>query len=335
MIDLRFIHPEPEEDAPSRASRRVRWEMALLQVLDTPALLLGLILTGFFIAVSIDAVLTFGPHLGTMYSRFTWATGIYPPGPSAAHPFGVEYILGVDEATTLFQATPWDVALVAGITVPAALLGVALGAASGGGNRLATAIVVTGGDLLISIPAPFLVILIFLGVARFLVPAEYLWVFGLAFIAILWPYHARAVHARAVIVSQQKYVESAWAAGASRRWIVRRHILPNSFTPILAQIPVDVASIFFVLTAFPYVGCLGGGGASSAFAIVSPLPSRNFPEWGWLAANGACYGFSPIPGASDFWWMYTFPILVIALFCVAVLLLCDGLSEYVARRVRQ
>jgi peptide/nickel transport system permease protein len=177
------------------------------------------------------------------------------------------------------------------------------------------------------------VILIFLGVSRFLYPSEYLWVFGIAFVAILWPYHARVVHQRAVIVAQEKYVEAARAAGATRAWVVRRHILPNSFTPVLAQIPVDVASIFFVLTAFPYAACLGGGG-STAFAIASPLPSRSFPEWGWLAANGACYGYSVLL-VTDWWWMYLFPILMIVLLSGTVMLLCDGLDRFVTQNVRR
>jgi peptide/nickel transport system permease protein len=325
--------PTPDEPV-APPSSWARFQRVGLELLDTPTLLLGLALAVFFVVASLDAVVTFGSHLDVMYTRLTWATGAYPPGPSAAHPFGVMDILGVDEATAIFQATPWDVTLVAGITLPAALLGLFLGSAAGAGNRVATALVITGGDLLLSIPAPFLVILIFLSLSRFLYPAQYLWVFAIAFVAILWPYHARVVRQRAIIVGQEKYVEAARAAGASRGWVVRRHILPNSFTPVLAQIPVDVASIFFVLTAFPYAGCLGGGGVSSAFSIASPLPSRVFPEWGWLAANGACYGYSVV-FAANFWWMYLFPIAVIALFSGTILLLCDGLDRFVTHSDRR
>lgn len=328
VVDLEESPPAPEP------SPWVRVRRVGLQLLDTPTLMLGLVLAGFFVVVSVDAVLTFGSHLGTMYTSFTWATGAYPPGPSAAHPFGVAYIIGVDEATALFQATPWDVALVAGITVPSAVVGLFLGSEAGAGNRLASGVVVTGGDLVFSIPAPFLVVLVFLSLSRFLYPPEYLWVFAAAFIAILWPYHARVVRQRALIVGQEKYVEAARASGASRGWIVRRHILPNSFVPVLAQIPVDVASIFFVLTAFPFATCLGGGGIGTSFAIASPLPSRSFPEWGWLAANGACYGYS-IVSAANFWWMYVFPIAAIALFSGMVMLLCDGVDRFVQRSVRR
>lgn len=307
-----------------------------LQMLDTPTLLLGLALAAFFITVAAESVATFGPHLDTMYSRIDWANppSAFPPGPSASHPFGVMDVLGVDEATALYQATPWDVSLVAGISVPAAVLGLLLGSAAGAGNRWASGLVVTGGDLVFSIPAPFLAILLFLSLSRFLQPGEYLWVFAIGFIAILWPYHARVVLQRALVVVRENYVESARAAGASRRWIMRRHVLPNSFLPVLAQVPVDVASVFFVLTAFPYANCLGGGGVGSAFGIASPLPSRAFPEWGWLAANGVCYGYSVL-FASNFWWMYLFPIAVIALFSGTVMLLCDGVERFVERSVRR
>jgi peptide/nickel transport system permease protein len=319
--------PEPPPSAWARVHRTG------LELWDTPTLLAGLVLTAFFVGASLDAIGAFGPHLDTMYVRSSWALGAYPPGPSAAHPFGVMDILGVDEATAIFQATPWDLALVGGITLPSAFVGLFLGSEAGAGNRAATAVVVTGGDLVLSIPAPFLVVLVFLSLSRFLQPAQYLWLFGIAFVAILWPYHARIVRQRAVVVSRESYVESARAAGASRGWVVRRHILPNSYTSVLAQIPVDVGSVFFVLTAFPYANCLGGGGVGSAFGIASPLPSRAFPEWGWLAANGACYGYSPL-FAANFWWMYLFPIATIAAFSSTVLLLCDGLERFLERHHR-
>jgi peptide/nickel transport system permease protein len=328
------FNPPTIEEPVGPPTAWARFQRTGLQLLDTPTLLLGLALAVFFAVVSVDAVVTFGSHLDTMYTRFDWATGAYPPGPSAAHPFGVADVLGVDMATSLFQATPFDVVLITGITVPAALIGLLLGAIAGAGNRVASAVVVTGGDLVFSIPAPFLVILIFLSVSRFLYPSEYLWVFGIAFVAILWPYHARVVRQRAVIVGQESYVEAARAAGATRGWIVRRHILPNSFTPVLAQIPVDVASVFFVLTAFPYAACLGGGGIGAAFSIASPLPSRAFPEWGWLAANGACYGYSVL-FSTDWWWMYLFPIMMIAVFSGMIMLLCDGLDRFVTQSVRR
>ncbi|HLY77264.1 MAG TPA: ABC transporter permease subunit [Thermoplasmata archaeon] len=329
-----MTEPAPPPDLPPPPSAWRRVHRVGLQLLDTPALLLGLALAGFFVAVSLDAVLTFGPHLDTMYVRATWVSTIYPPGPSPTHPLGVMDGLGVDEATAMFQAAPWDITLVAGITFPAALLGLFLGSEAGAGNRIASALVVTGGDLVLTIPAPFLVVLVFLSLSRFLYPSQYLWVFGIAFVAILWPYHARGVRQQALIVAQESFVEAARAAGASRGWVTRRHILPNSFVPVLSQIPVDVASIFFVLTAFPYVSCLGGGGTASAFAITSPLPSRAFPEWGWLAANGACYGYAPI-FAANFWWMYLFPIAAIALFSAMVVLLCDGVARFVERSERQ
>ncbi len=317
----------PSERSPARR-RAARWTPAL----GIPSLVLGTGLLFFFVVVALAAVATFGPSLGTLSESFALANSDPPPGPSAAHPFGTMTVVGVDVLTALYQATPWDVGLVAGITLSSLAVGLFLGARAGAGGRASEVVVTTAGDLLASVPPAFLVVVLFLGLVRMIDPPEYLWVFGIAFIAILWPHHARAVRARALSVAQESYVEAARAQGASRWWVLRHHILPNSFGPVLAQTPVDVANIFFVLTAFPFLTCIGGGGGGSPFGLLSPLPSQQFPEWGWLAANGTCYGYS-ILASTDLWWMYVFPVATIVLFGAAITLTCDGLERFFFRWV--
>ena len=55
-----------------------------------------------------------------------------------------------------------------------------------------------------------------------------------------------------------------------------------------------------------------------------PAPSYRTPRVGArCTANGACYGYSPV-FAADFWSMFLFPIMMIALFSGTVMLLSDG-----------
>ena len=154
---------------------------------------------------------------------------------------------------------------------------------------------------------------------------DHLLVFGLLFGAILWPYYARPVRALALEVSRERYVEAARAAGASGRRLVARHVLPNSLAPIFAQAPIDVYTVFFVLTVFPFLGCF------SPIPTLSVLPTTAFPEWGNLLALGACHGWSVLGGVG-FWWMYTFPLAAIVVFGLGVSLLCDGAERYVSGR---
>ncbi|MCI4368543.1 MAG: ABC transporter permease subunit, partial [Thermoplasmata archaeon] len=243
------------------------------------------------------------------------------------HPFGILNGIGIDVMVGLVQATPIDLLLVGGTILCAVAIGVLLGSYGGYSRGLGDWLVTTTSDIVVGVPPFFFVLVLFLGIQPF-VPADWaLASFGLLFAAVLWPYYARPVRARAKLVSQAPYVEAARAAGAGDRQLLVRHVIPNSFYPVLAQVPVDVYNIFFVLTVFQFLGCFGGG-AKGFFLTLTPLPGPSFPEWGYLLALGACYGWSILPGLNH-WWMYTFPALTILLFGIAVTLTCDGIERLI------
>lgn len=288
----------------------------------------GLLLLAGFGVLALWAIVRFGAGLGTLVPSPGWSL-LYapPPGPSWAHWFGVDSWLGVDVFGALLQATPFDLGLVGGILVGAALLGVVLGALGGLLGGPVDLAVVGASDLLAGVPPFFFVLVLFLGVKPLLsAGTDPLPVFGLLFVLVLWPYYARPVRSLAQRAAAAPYAESARASGAGAGRILLRHVLPNSLAPAFAQLPVDVYNIFFVLTVFPFLGCFGGGGP---FAPISVTPGGTFPEWGSLLGYGACYGWSLSPSL-DAWWSYTFPALFIVLFGFGVMLLCDGLERHLA-----
>jgi peptide/nickel transport system permease protein len=275
-----------------------------------------------FCLVGIAAEIHFGSGLFTLSQNIKFASEITPPGPSAAHPFGVIGTLGVDGLTALWQATPIDLVLIGGSVLLAVGIGLLLGAYAGFKGGPIDLVVTFCTDLLTTVPPFFLVMVLFLGLQPFLKPASFLLVFGVLYAVVLWPYHARPVRARALQVSGETYVEAARAAGATDGRLLTRHVIPNSIFPVLAQIPVDVYSFLFVLTVFPFLHCFSG----SLFANLSPLPTTAYPEWGYLLGAGACYGWSPL-AQTNHWWMYAFPAAVVVLFGIAVALSCDGLER--------
>ena len=160
-------------------------------------------------------------------------------------------------------------------------------------------------------------------------------VFGL----VLWPTLARTVRDRARLVAHEPYVEASRASGASARQLLVRHVLPNSLGPVLAQVPLDVAPIFFVLGALPWFSncarfkLLPPPGELPPppylvpkLPVFSPLPSAAFPEWGYLLGIGTCEGFT-IPGGFSYWWTYVFPLLAILVLGLAIGLVCDGIER--------
>ena len=330
--------PEEEEDWVYTGRPHRHWGERLAR---SPEFVAGLVLlSGFAIAAAV-ALYLFGNSLFVLAGTSGPLGGAFrplnPAAPSSTHPFGVIWIAvtnpqtgtewsGYDLAAALLQATPIDLALVGGTIGGALLLGLYLGAAAGYDQHGRDATIVNAAYIIAAVPPFFLVFVLFYGVLEFLNPDQYLAVFGALFVLVLWPYYAIAVRARAQQIATEPYVEAARASGATRHQILWRHIIPNSFFPVFAQVPIDIYNIFFVLTVFPFLPCLN----PFLFGSLTPFPTTlPVPEWGYLLAKGACNTDSNILLNYGYWWMYTFPALVVVVFGIGVTMLCDGAERLV------
>jgi peptide/nickel transport system permease protein len=329
--------PGGEPMAPSFRRPRATLFERVASVGANAGLAVGIALLALYVLVAVVALARFGRRLNTLSSNPAWAYAFVAPGPSARHPFGTMRGLGVDVLQAIVQATPWDLALVGGILVASASIGLFLGARAGADRRgNLDAAITAWSDIVAGVPPFFLALVLFLGLQPFLSPADYLPIFGVVFVFVLWPYYARTVRIRARQVADETFVEAARASGAGSWRILRRHVLPNSLFPLFAQVPIDVYNIFFVLSAFPFFACftgLGSSGHSLVPVSQSPLPGPLFPEWGNLLAQGACWGWSILPSLNQ-WWSYAFPAAAIFGFGLAVTLLCDGLLRTREREYR-
>ncbi len=297
-----------------------------------------------YLVVALSAVIEFRGSLSTLATNPAWVPPYDLIGPSWSHPFGVLNGLGTDLFTAVWQATPWDLAIVFSILGLDASLGIFLGGWAGmrPGSRVDTAVTFVG-DSLGAVPAVFLVIVLFAGVAIAAPACANLELFVLLFGIVLWPACARTVRERARTISRESYVEAARASGSGDFRVLTRHILPYSLGPVLAQIPLDFGAIFFVLSVFTwFFNCQGPPSPPNplmppnpypipALPPFSPLPAINFPEWGNLLGVGACWGFT---GSSDtiYWWMILFPLLAILGLGLAIGLLCDGIDKWLRIR---
>ncbi|MCI4337737.1 MAG: ABC transporter permease subunit [Thermoplasmata archaeon] len=332
-----LVEPALAEPWSEESLRVLRGERALARrllgaLVRNPSLFAGVVLLGTFLGLGLAALVQYGTGVGTLAISYTWANSALPPGPSAAHPFGVMNVIGVDLASALYESIPWDLAIVGGILLLAAAVGTLVGSWAGYAHGALDWVVTSAVDLLLSVPPFFLVIILFVGLYNFVPVQDTLLLFVLLFAAVLWPYYARPVRARSESVTAEPYVEAARSAGASRWRTLLRHVLPNSLDPVFAQVPIDVYQVFFVLTVFPFLGCWNRTSPSHTFTWLTPLPTSTFPEWGNLLAQGVCYGL--VPGSStNLWWMYAFPALVLILFGVAVALTTDGLSAQFQSRM--
>jgi peptide/nickel transport system permease protein len=310
-----------------RPGQELRW--FLRRFVGNPTLLAGVAVLLGYLGVAVGAVAYYGGNLTNPPFRATWAEDLPPPGPSFAHPFGIMSGLGVDVFSEVVRAFPVDLGLVALSLGLAGTVGVVLGAYAGVRGGAPDFWITFAADVEAGMPPFFFVIVLYLGVELLLPPATRLYAFPLLFGAVLWPYYARPVRAVAKQVATEPFVESSRAAGGTPGHILRRHIIPNALYPALAQVPVDLYSIFFVLTVFPYLTCSSGG----LYGLLTPLPNPFFPEWGSLLAQGTCYGFS-IASPPGYWWMYAFPAAAIVGLGFGVTLTCDGIDRWLSTRRR-
>lgn len=120
-----------------------------------------------------------------------------------------------------------------------------------------------------------------------------------------WSTMARVVRAQTLSARQEPYVEAARALGVPTGGILRRHILPNVLSPLLAVATYEVSRLVLTESALSFLG-LG----------VSP-PAVT---WGGMIGDGRNFIY-------DAWWTAVVPGLMIAILVFALNFVGDGLRD--------
>jgi peptide/nickel transport system permease protein len=153
----------------------------------------------------------------------------------------------------------------------------------------------------ITVPFPFFVLV--LSIVAVLGPGIENYFIALALVG--WVGYARLARAEAIVLRQAEFVLAARTMGFSHGYILLRHVLPNSLSPIVVYLMTDVTLVILFGAA---LGFLGMG--------VSPPAA----EWGVMIAEGQTY-------VSTAWWISFFPGLAMVLIGVGFALIGDGLAR--------
>jgi len=119
------------------------------------------------------------------------------------------------------------------------------------------------------------------------------------------PGYARVVRAAALTVRNQEYMEAIRAIGGSPMRQMLRHMLPNAIAPIIVQATFGMASAII-------------SGAALSFIGVGVTPPT--AEWGYMLNAGRQY-------IRNYWYIVTFPGLMIMITVFGLNLLGDGLRD--------
>jgi len=109
-------------------------------------------------------------------------------------------------------------------------------------------------------------------------------------IAIVYtPQYARLIRGDVLSVKEEEFVEAARGTGLSELKVLRKHVIPNAFTPVFVQATFHVATAIIFEASLSFLG----------LGVQPPTPT-----WGVLIADGRRY----LPSG---WWISTFPGLAI------------------------
>lgn len=307
------VGAEPEPETRSVESRVGAWN-TLSQLRGDPTALAGLaiisVVTVVALIASIDYYLleywlaeTFWTHpsrdpremkillppvgLENEFGQGTWA-----------HPLGTDH-RGRDIAVRLFYGT--RIAMLVGFvsTMIGLVGGTLVGSVAGYYGGWVDDALMRAVETLYAIPFLVLVIAFMAAFGRNLTYA----MIGVGIASI--PTFARLIRSRVVSVREAEYVAAARAAGVQTRWIILRHVVPNSFAPVLVQATLQIGLAILIVAGLSFLG----------FGAQPPTPS-----WGQML-NHSRESMLPNP------WFSVWPGLAILFTVVGFNLLGDGLRD--------
>ncbi len=225
------------------------------------------------------------------------AERLAPPGPE--HLFGTDGF-GRDVFSRVVHGTRASV-LVGILAVSfASVIGVTVGLASGYAGGKVDLVLQRGVDVFLGFPflALALVIIVALRPSALSV--------ALAIGVAQAPLVARVARAAAMAIRTEDYILAARSGGAGPVRIVFRHVLPNSLSPILAQVT-------------GYLGAAMAAEATLSFLGLGTPPP--FPSWGGMLQEGARQYLETGP------WIAAFPGLALSLAVMSFALLGDAVRD--------
>jgi oligopeptide transport system permease protein len=120
-----------------------------------------------------------------------------------------------------------------------------------------------------------------------------------------WVTMARLVRGVMLANREQEYIKASRVAGGGSGYIIIRHMLPNSLTPIVVALTFGIPQAIFIEASLSFVGV----------GIRPPQPS-----WGQMVGTGQQY-------IQSVQHLMLFPCLAIALTMLAFTFLGDGLRD--------
>lgn len=262
-----------------------------------------LVFTGGLIVTSIIIMSLIAPFLTEFDPTVPVADPLLSPSPK--HPLGTNN-LGYDMFSRILYGGRTVLYIVLLSTLMSMIAGVSLGLVSGyyGGykDRVLTLVM----DSIYSFPDIILAIAISIALG----PGIYNAAIAIAVVYI--PTYFRMVRGQALVLREQGYVVAAHMLGAKDWWIMIRYILPNLLPVVVVVFTLNITDAILTEAALSFLG----------LGVVPPTP-----DWGYDLRVGQTY----LP--SGYWWLVTFPGLMIMILVIGFSLIGEGLNDILNPRI--
>jgi len=168
-------------------------------------------------------------------------------------PLGAD-ALGRDELARLAWGTRLSLGVALGAALGALIIGALVGGLAGSAGGLVDDGLMRVADIVMALPAVYLVLALRASMPLVLSTAEVFWTMVLVLAAVGWPLPARGVRAVVAAERAREYAEAARALGASRTRILLRHLLPAARGFLVVQTTLLVPAFVLAEATLSYVG---------------------------------------------------------------------------------
>jgi len=217
---------------------------------------------------------------------------------------------GRDVLSSILYGTRMSLLIGVAAVAASMSIGVSIGLAAGFLGGWVDNLLMRIADTVLSIPT-LLVAILASAVARALLPPglrePFAAVILVASISLTgWVQYARTVRASTMVERRKEYAQAARIIGVSSARIMRRHILPNTLTPVLVAATLNLGLAILAEATLSFLG------------VGMPITQ---PSLGALIRIGNQYLFSGV------WWLVVFPAVQLGLIVLSVNLLGDWLRD--------
>lgn len=260
----------------------------------------GLAIVGLFVFATLLATVLapFDPTQSAAAERLQPPTGGHLMGTDQLRRDVFSRVLHGGRVPLLVAIVSCAVSLITGT-----VLGWASGFLSGRVDRTLSTIM----DAIYSFPALVLAI----AIVAMLGPGLLNMIAAIAFVYI--PAYFRVARGQALVIRAQEYVEAARAAGGSTLRLLLRHVAPNTLSAVMTVPSFNIADAILTEAALAFLG----------FGLPPPTP-----DWGFDIQNGQRFL------QSGFWWLITFPGLVIVTVSLGFGMVGEGVNDLLNPRRR-